>query len=132
MTNVDVSGSSMLAERKQKEGRHGYRLPKDSLSPREEAVCRLLVDGLQLKEVAFQLEISYHTAEIHKRNAYQKMGIHSRGEMFKYFNGGQAADGRVDTLGAELASIHARLGLVESKLLDVIQQRFSTQERSSE
>jgi DNA-binding CsgD family transcriptional regulator len=67
------------------EGRHGYRLPKDSLSSRETEVCKLLTTGMHLKEVAVQLSISIHTADYHARNAYLKLGVHDRGALVRHF-----------------------------------------------
>jgi len=67
--------------RKKPEGRHSFTLPKCALSPRETDVCKLLLEGMQLKEVAFRLNISIRTAECHSRNAYAKLGIHCRGEL---------------------------------------------------
>jgi DNA-binding CsgD family transcriptional regulator len=66
-------------------GRHGYGLPKDSLSPRETEVCKLLTKGLLLKEVALQLGISIHTAGGHTQNAYVKLRVHNRAGLVTRF-----------------------------------------------
>ena len=114
-------GLMPLTARKQREGTHSYRLPKDSLTPREMEVCRLLADGLQLKEVASQLDISYHTVEIHKRNSYCKLGIHSRFEMVKHFGVENRMDEPTGASDSEVAIIHARLGRIETMLQDLVQ-----------
>jgi DNA-binding CsgD family transcriptional regulator len=67
------------------EGRHGYRLPKTSLSVREMEICKLLMRGMHLKEVALALSISIHTADCHTRNAYLKLGLHDRGGLVRHF-----------------------------------------------
>jgi len=74
------------ATRDGSEGWHSYKLPKASLSPREAEVCQLLLEGLLVKEVAYRLNISYRTAETHRRSAYQKLGLHNRAGLFKRFS----------------------------------------------
>ena len=54
-------------------GGHSYRLPKDSLTPGETAVCRLLAKGLKLREAALALGIRVHTADYQLRTAYEKL-----------------------------------------------------------
>lgn len=67
-------------------GRHAGRgsLPKKDLSPREEEVLRLIAWGYLSKEIAAHLEISIKTAEAHKANAMQKMGMKSRIDIVRY------------------------------------------------
>jgi DNA-binding NarL/FixJ family response regulator len=45
------------------------------LSPREEDVIRLIIKGLNTRQIAEDLKISYYTAETHKKNIYTKLGI---------------------------------------------------------
>jgi DNA-binding NarL/FixJ family response regulator len=45
------------------------------LSPREEDVIRLIIKGLNTRQIAEGLNISYYTAETHKKNIYTKLGI---------------------------------------------------------
>ena len=67
-------------------GRHFARgsPPKKTLSLREEEVLRLVARGYLNKEVAARLEISIKTAEAHKANAMQKMGMKSRIDIVRY------------------------------------------------
>ncbi len=65
------------------EGRHCYALPTAVLTPREVEVSALLIEGLLVKEAAFRLGISAHTAECHRANAYRKLRVHSRVELLK-------------------------------------------------
>jgi DNA-binding NarL/FixJ family response regulator len=83
VTNIDAFPKR--AKRSQENGEHGYHLPKDSLSPRETEVCKLLAKGLQVKEAALQLKISINTVNSHVRNAYQKLGLHRRFALVKHF-----------------------------------------------
>jgi len=84
-TGANSNGSAKGAESKKRAGRLRYHLPADSLSPREMQVCKLLIEGLALKEVALRLSISVHTADCHTRKAYQKLGLHNRGDLIKHF-----------------------------------------------
>jgi DNA-binding CsgD family transcriptional regulator len=124
MANFEPAESGLLPQtaRKLREGSHSYRLPTDSLSPREMEVCRLLANGLQLKEVAFELDLSYHTVDIHKRNSYHKLGIHSRFEMIKHFGGEQRSGKPQGISDTEVARIHERLSRIETTLMDLIQR----------
>jgi DNA-binding NarL/FixJ family response regulator len=83
VTNINVFPKR--AKRNLKNGEHRYHLPKDSLSPRETEVCKLLAKGLQVKEAALQLKISINTVNSHVRNAYQKLGMHRRFALVKHF-----------------------------------------------
>jgi DNA-binding NarL/FixJ family response regulator len=47
------------------------------LSAREKAVLELLVKGQTKKEIADQIEISYHTVDKHVRGIYSKLHVHS-------------------------------------------------------
>jgi DNA-binding NarL/FixJ family response regulator len=81
-TNVKpttVANNNAARPRKnQRNGEHSYRLPKDSLSPRETEVGKLLADGLNLREAALQLKISVRTAASHLQSIYVKLGLHER------------------------------------------------------
>lgn len=77
----DTESSVTLKKKRAGKARLSCALPKESLSPREVDVCKLLVAGLPLKQVAFQLNISIHTANCHACNAYRKLGVHTRVEL---------------------------------------------------
>jgi DNA-binding NarL/FixJ family response regulator len=53
--------------------------PDYGLTPREKEILQLLVDGLSMKQVAAQLDVSYHTIDTHQRNIYDKLHVRSRG-----------------------------------------------------
>jgi len=53
--------------------------PDYSLSPREQEILQLLVQGKTVKEAAAALGISFHTADEYIRSVYQKLQVNSRG-----------------------------------------------------
>jgi DNA-binding CsgD family transcriptional regulator len=56
------------------------------LTAREEELLPLVFSGLLTKEIAGQLNISYHTAVTHLKNIYQKTGVGSKWELQALFN----------------------------------------------
>ncbi|MFO8151628.1 response regulator [Thioalkalivibrio sp.] len=50
----------------------------DRLSPREQEVTRLVMEGLNNKDIAARLALSVGTIKIHLHNIYEKLGIRSR------------------------------------------------------
>lgn len=54
--------------------------PADLLTDREQAVLRLLVDGLRNKEIADALGIAERTVKFHTGIIFQKLGVTSRAE----------------------------------------------------
>lgn len=53
------------------------RLPKVKLSQREIEVLKLIAFGYKIKEIASLLNISYYTAENHKKNLLVKMKVNN-------------------------------------------------------
>ncbi len=49
------------------------------LSPREQEILQILVDGKTVKEAAAALGISFHTADEYIRSVYGKLQVHTRG-----------------------------------------------------
>ena len=49
----------------------------DALTEREQAVMRLIADGLPNKLVAEQLQISVRTVEVHRAHVFDKLGVRS-------------------------------------------------------
>lgn len=48
------------------------------LTNRERRIIELMTQGLIKKEIADQLDLSYHTVDTHLRNIYTKLHVHSR------------------------------------------------------
>jgi two-component system response regulator NreC len=57
---------------------------RDGLSEREHEVLLLLALGHTNQEIANQLVISVRTAETHRANIMQKLGLSSRAELVRY------------------------------------------------
>ncbi|MFW6113627.1 MAG: response regulator [Actinomycetota bacterium] len=53
------------------------------LTPKEEEVLRLLVQGLGNREMAERLYVSSNTLKFHLKNIYAKLGVHSRTEVIR-------------------------------------------------
>ena len=54
------------------------------LSPAEKRVMSLVYDGLTEEEIGDRLRLSPLTIHTHVRNAYSRLGIHSKAEFVKY------------------------------------------------
>jgi diguanylate cyclase (GGDEF)-like protein len=53
-----------------------------NLTPREQEIFTMLLDGKAPKEIAFTLKVSYDTVGFHQKNLYRKLGVQSRAELF--------------------------------------------------
>lgn len=53
---------------------------RKALRPRELAILTLYTDGLSAQEIADLFVISTHTVRTHVKNAYRRLGVHSRAE----------------------------------------------------
>ena len=54
------------------------------LSDREQDVLRLLVKGLNAKQIAARLDISKNTVDTHRRRIMDKVGCNSMAELTRY------------------------------------------------
>lgn len=69
----------------------------DLLSKREKEILRLLVAGRRPQDIAGTLFISVHTARNHIKAIYQKLGVHSQGELIaKVLRAPGRSDGSVE------------------------------------
>jgi two-component system response regulator NreC len=61
-------------------------LPKPviGLTPRETEVLKLIVQGYTNRQIGEELNISIRTAESHRSNLSEKLGLHSRVELVRY------------------------------------------------
>jgi DNA-binding NarL/FixJ family response regulator len=57
------------------------------LTPREEEVVSMVVEGFPNREVAVKLGLSVHTVKNHLFRIYEKLGISSRMELVLYTTG---------------------------------------------
>lgn len=58
--------------------------PLKRLSPRQQQILRLLVDGMSAKEIAARLNLSPRTVEFHKYSMMDTLGISSTAELVRY------------------------------------------------
>ena len=56
----------------------------ETLTPREIEILKLIVEGYTNRQVGEQLNISIRTAESHRANLSNKLGLHSRVELVRY------------------------------------------------
>lgn len=61
----------------------------ESLSPNQGKVMTLLISDHCLKEVADTLGMAFSTADIHRRRAYRKLGVHSLADATQKLTGTQ-------------------------------------------
>lgn len=59
-------------------GRSGDTGDEPALSAREREILERLVDGLSMKEIASELDLSYHTIDTHVRHLYGKLHVRTR------------------------------------------------------
>ena len=57
----------------------------DVLTPREQDVIHLILQGHNTESITYQLDISANTIKRHRSNAYRKLAINSQGELFSRF-----------------------------------------------
>ena len=61
-------------------------LSEIKITPRDEQVLKLLVEGCSNKEIASLLSLSLETVRTHLRHIYEKLHVHSRTEaLARYF-----------------------------------------------
>ncbi|MCL2763790.1 MAG: LuxR C-terminal-related transcriptional regulator [Treponema sp.] len=53
-----------------------------NLTSREQEIFTMLLTGMNPKEIAYTLKVSYYTVDFHRKNLYRKLGIQSRAELF--------------------------------------------------
>ena len=57
-------------------------LKKFKLSAREIEICKLLLTELSLKDISYNLGITYSGVNFHAQNVYRKLNVQSRTELF--------------------------------------------------
>ncbi len=58
--------------------------PSDPLSPRQREVLRMIAEGLPTKMIARRLDISIKTAETHRTQLMERLGIHEIAGLVRY------------------------------------------------
>lgn len=57
---------------------------KNSLSPREIEIIKLIVAGFTIKEIAAKLFLSYFTVDTHKKKIFKKLNVNSISALIRY------------------------------------------------
>jgi DNA-binding NarL/FixJ family response regulator len=76
--------SEVIVEGLRNGGAPGGPTAFSQLTPREREVLQLLTEGKATKQVAMHLGISVKTAESHRQNLMEKLGMQSVAELTKY------------------------------------------------
>lgn len=63
---------------------HGENPAGEPLTNRQREVLQLVAEGRSAKEIAIQLLVSVKTAQFHKADMVQRLGLHSTAELVKY------------------------------------------------
>jgi two-component system, NarL family, response regulator NreC len=58
--------------------------PTEALTPRETEVLKLIVQGYTNRQIGDELNISIRTAESHRANLSEKLGLHNRVELVRF------------------------------------------------
>ena len=82
-----ILGAALLTHLKASRPRHVETYLEQSLSIREREVLRNMAAGLSNKEVADRLGIRPTTVKVHLMKIFQKLGVHSRGELAAAYYG---------------------------------------------
>jgi DNA-binding NarL/FixJ family response regulator len=80
--NTKIAG--LLVEDFLKHSREGGDLNAPVLTIKESEVLQLIAEGKATKEIASHLDISVKTAEKHRQNLMDKLGVHSIADLTKY------------------------------------------------
>jgi DNA-binding CsgD family transcriptional regulator len=64
---------------------HRHDGEKAGLTKREAQVVNLILEGHSSRAISEELKISNETVRVHRRNIYDKLGISSQGELFRWF-----------------------------------------------
>jgi len=58
---------------------------KASLTPREQEIFDLLLEGVYPKDIAYKLDVSYKTVDRYRTQIYRKLGVKSIHELITKF-----------------------------------------------
>lgn len=105
-------------------GRAESRMPsyadiEKELSPRELEVLRLTGQGLEAKEIAYQLHISSRTVDVHRGNIRTKLGLDGMHTLMRYALMWEQSRARAGRLAAFCAETRPLL-LIEDDEVDVL------------
>lgn len=70
---------------KQVANRHSVQMHYQQLTPREQQILSGVVAGKMNKQIAFELDISHKTVELHRAHVMQKMGAKTLADLVKMY-----------------------------------------------
>jgi DNA-binding CsgD family transcriptional regulator len=56
----------------------------ETVTPREIEIVKMIAEGLNSREISFQLFISEHTVHTHRRNIVKKLGVRNVAHLVHY------------------------------------------------
>ena len=62
---------------------HRFHLPTIALSKRETEIEDLMLQGVEIREIAARLGISYRTVDAHRYKLYQNRNVHNRAGLYQ-------------------------------------------------
>ncbi|HAT85456.1 MAG TPA: hypothetical protein DCS30_05605 [Rhizobiales bacterium] len=69
-----------------KEQTESHKSPLNTLSSREQEVCKLVLKGLTTEAIAWQLGLAANTVTTYRKRSYEKLGINSKSALFALCN----------------------------------------------
>ena len=94
---------------------------EEQLTPREQEIFDLLLEGVSPKEIAYKLHITNRTFDFHRTNVYRKLGVQSIRELLvQYSNTGNGAASAAIAVTEPPARQRLRLMLLISAAVLVI------------
>jgi DNA-binding NarL/FixJ family response regulator len=78
------AAASALVKDYLERARRGGEAPSDPLTPRELEVIKLIAEGLTSQEVGERLAIAKNTADRHRDNILEKLGLRNRVDLTRY------------------------------------------------
>ena len=58
---------------------------KNQITKRQKEIIMLLKEGYEYKEIAYKLNLSFHTVNRHIQNLFEKLSMHNKAELLNYF-----------------------------------------------
>jgi len=82
----------------------------ENLSPRQQELFNMLLNGIPPKEIAFNLKIAYNTLLFHQKKLYKKLGVHNVQELIvNYSSENKSKAAKETAVGSETIIIHKKL-----------------------
>ncbi|MDR2964759.1 MAG: helix-turn-helix domain-containing protein [Treponema sp.] len=88
-----------MAEKIAKNNKTAHQTPV--LTPQEQKVLNMLIEGTAPKEIGYRLNISYDTVKYHQKKLYEKLDVHSVFELRNKYLNANTADAK-ETLAKQL------------------------------